>query len=454
MTARKEAEQQLIRIRQAVESSSDAVGIADMQGKSIYHNRAFIELLGYTPQEFNQLNDPLALCVNSHTGRKLAKTMTTGGNWRGELEVRSKSGEIIMIDLTANPVRNEQNELIGMIGIGIDIRQRIELEEQLRQSQKMESVGRFAGSVAHDFNNLLTIITGYSDLLLRRIDKTDTLHHNVREIRKAADRAAELTQQLLQFSRKQAQELKIINLNAVVGNIETMLKRLLGEDIELTVSLAPMLGLVKADAGQIEQVLMNLVVNARDAMPDGGRIAIVTENVYLNHDDAHKQVNVCAGSFVALSVSDTGAGMSRAVMERIFEPFFTTKETGKGTGLGLSTVYGIVKQSNGCVHADSVVGAGSVFKIYLPRVNEREQTDLSNHLTAADNINEPDSSGFGDEQSLRTAETVLIVEDELIVRRLAKHILETNGYQVLEKFYLCPVTPPTKLFAAAFPPTA
>ena len=428
VTARKESEEQLIRIRQAVESSSDAVGIADMQGKSIYHNPAFVELLGYTPHELNLLNDSIALCVNGRTGRKLAKTMTVGGKWRGEVEVRGKSGEIMMVDLTANPVRNEQNELIG---IGVDIRQRMELEEQFRQSQKMESVGRLAGSVAHDFNNLLTIITGYSDLL-RRIDETDQLHRNVREIRKAADRAAELTQQLLAFSRKQVQELKIINLNAVVANVRAMFERLLGEEIELTVVLAPMLGQVKADAGQIEQILMNLVVNARDAMPDGGRIAIVTENVLLTDDDANKQIGVPAGSFVALSVSDTGAGMSREVLERIFEPFFTTKEVGKGTGLGLSTVYGIVKQSNGFVCADSFVGAGSVFKIYLPRISESDQTEFSNREILTSKIDDSSEINSRGEHSPRFTETVLIVEDEMIVRKLAKHILETNGYQVLE----------------------
>ena len=289
-------------------------------------------------------------------------------------------------------------------------------EEQLRQSQKMEAVGKLAGGIAHDFNNLLTAITGYSDLTLRDLDIDSPFYAKVTEIKKAGDRAASLTRQLLAFSRRQILQPKVLDLNLVIPDVEKMLRRLIGEDVVLRTVLDPALGQVKADPGQIEQILMNLCVNARDAMPNGGRLTIETGNVSLQQSYRNQQVSLRAGHYVMLSVSDNGCGMDAGVQARIFEPFFTTKEPGKGTGLGLSTVYGIVKQSEGTIWAYSEVGKGTTFKIYLPRVDE--VTNVQDHSR---------ESRLGP----RGHETVLVVEDEDIVRALCTEILEKYGYHVL-----------------------
>ncbi len=289
-------------------------------------------------------------------------------------------------------------------------------EEQLRQSQKMEAVGQLAGGIAHDFNNLLTAITGYSELALREVDTHNPLHPKLNEIKKAGDRAASLTRQLLAFSRKQILQPKVLDLNAVIPEMEKMLRRLIGEDIVLKTALDPSLGQVKADPGQIEQIVVNLCVNARDAMPGGGRLTIETTNVSLQQAYRNQQVFIRAGNYVMLSVSDNGCGMDAETQARIFEPFYTTKELGKGTGLGLSTVYGIVKQSEGTVWVYSEVGKGTTFKIYLPRVDEVTQT--ADQATQVSRIP-------------RGHETILVVEDEDIVRALSTEILQKQGYHVL-----------------------
>ena len=290
-------------------------------------------------------------------------------------------------------------------------------EERLRQSQKLEAIGQLAGGIAHDFNNLLTAINGYSDLTLRRLPAEDPLRHNVEEIKKAGDRAASLTRQLLAFSRKQVLQPKVLDLNSAISELERMLGRLIGEDIELRTMLEPELGRVKADPGQLEQVIMNLAVNARDAMPQGGKLTIETENVSLGEEYAGKHIAVIPGRYVMLAVTDTGKGMDEETKARIFEPVFTTKDLGKGTGLGLSTVYGIVKQSGGNIWVYSELGRGTTFKIYLPRVDEGA---AEYKLRAVS------------QKAFQGTETILLAEDEEMVRKLASQVLGMYGYQVLE----------------------
>ena len=293
-------------------------------------------------------------------------------------------------------------------------RERRRLEEQVRHAQKMEAIGRLAGGVAHDFNNLLTVITGYSELLLGgSVALPESVRTGLEEIKKAADRGGSLTRQLLIFSRKQKLSLKSVNLNDLVANMEKMLGRLIGEDISLFTRLQPDLGLVRADVGQFEQVVMNMVVNARDAMPDGGKLTIETSNVSLQT----QQPDLKPGPHVLMAISDTGIGMTPETQSHIFEPFFTTKESGKGTGLGLATAYGIVKQSNGGIRVYSEPGQGTTFRIYLPRVDQPLEAAAAEPITV---------------HSMNGTETVLVVEDDPEVRKLICEILRGRGYRVLE----------------------
>ncbi|HEY6946025.1 MAG TPA: response regulator [Candidatus Acidoferrum sp.] len=294
--------------------------------------------------------------------------------------------------------------------------QRKQLEEQLRQAQKMDALGRLAGGVAHDFNNLLTVIKGNSDLALERMNPTDAVRGNCEQIRRVADRAALLTRQLLAFSRRQMLQPKILDLNELIVEMGRLLQRLLREDIEYKTQLGEPLGHVQADPGQMEQVLLNLIVNASDAMPKGGTLTIETENVYVDERHAEARPPLARGDYVMLAVSDTGFGMDDNIKARIFEPFFTTKEPGKGTGLGLATVYGVVKQSSGYIFVDSEPGAGARFEIYLPQVTEKKQSAPVEERAA----------------KLRAGrETVLVVEDEPDVRALTCEFLQAAGYQVL-----------------------
>lgn len=319
---------------------------------------------------------------------------------------------------------NERDlELLASVGSQIALaieRKRAETElrdteSQLRQSQKMEAVGRLAGGVAHDFNNLLTAITGYSDLTLRSLDQDSPLRPRIEEIKKAGERAARLTQQLLAFSRKQILQPKVLDLNSIVTEMTKMLQRLIGEDIVLQTALDKSLGQVRVDSGQVEQVLLNLVVNARDAMPQGGHLIIETSNVFLDWTHAKSHAMIQPAHYVMLSVSDSGYGMDAETQARIFEPFFTTKEPTKGTGLGLSTVYGIVKQSEGSIWVYSEVGKGTTFKVYLPRIDEVKTDTCAEALKSA-------REGH---------ETILLVEDEDVVRALVKEILEAYGYTII-----------------------
>ena len=291
-------------------------------------------------------------------------------------------------------------------------------QSQLEHSQKLEAIGQLAGGVAHDFNNMLTAIIGYTDLSLRRVGLENPIRRNLEETKKAAERAASLVRQLLAFSRKQILEPKVLDLNEVVKDMHKMLTRLIGENIQLATRLETELGSVKADPCQVEQIIVNLVVNARDAMPRGGRVTVETANVTLDEQNALKHVSVKPGEYVMLAVSDTGSGMDQETQARIFEPFFTTKEVGKGTGLGLSTVYGIVKQSGGNIWVYSEQGLGTVFKVYLPRIDDATASTIANQ---SQETNTP-----------RGTETILLVEDEEVVRGLTRKILMQAGYNVLD----------------------
>jgi two-component system, cell cycle sensor histidine kinase and response regulator CckA len=314
------------------------------------------------------------------------------------------------------PIRDADGRVYRLVGEAEDITENKLLEEQLRQSQKMDAVGRLAGGVAHDFNNLLSAILGYGERLSAAVHD-DRGRRDVDEVLKAARRAASLTKQLLAFSRKQVLQPKVLDLNVVVADMERMLERLIGEDIELRTALAPKLGQVKADPGQVEQVLLNLAVNSRDAMPAGGRLILETRNV--DFDEGGARDHGCApGRFVMLAVTDNGCGMDAETRRRVFEPFFTTKEQGKGTGLGLATVYGIVQQSGGHIWVYSESGHGTTFKIYLPRVDAvREGADADPAVVAS--------------PSCRGSETVLLVEDDQALRELTREVLEDRGYRVL-----------------------
>jgi two-component system cell cycle sensor histidine kinase/response regulator CckA len=294
----------------------------------------------------------------------------------------------------------------------------LQSQTRLQSVQKMEAIGRLAGGIAHDFNNLVQAIGGYTEILLRRLPEQNPLRRNAEEIKKAGDRAAALTRQLLAFSRQQVLQPVVLDLNTVVSNIDQLLHRLIGEDVELRAQLASDLGNVRADAAQIEQVLMNLAVNARDAMEDGGTLTIRTSNVDLSRTDQREPFTIVAGPYVLLSVADTGCGMAPDVKARAFEPFFTTKEPGRGTGLGLSTVYGIVKQSGGYIWVDSEVGKGTSVRIYLPRVRVVERTPA-------------ESRRFQPASTPRGSETLLLVEDEEGVRDLIREWLVGHGYEVL-----------------------
>src|SRR6202522_761438 len=297
-----------------------------------------------------------------------------------------------------------------------DITDRRQLEEQLRQAEKMDGGGRLGGGVAHDFNNLLMVINGYTEVLLEQLEKDSSMHSKVQSIQQSADRAATLTRQLLAFSRKQLLELKVVDVNTVVGDMERLLRPLIGENIELVTRLSTQTGRTRADAGQLEQVIMNLVVNAKDAMPEGGKLTVQTADVTARQSFSERRF-IQPGRYTVISVSDTGHGMDKETQSRIFEPFFTTKEKGKGTGLGLSTVYGIVKQSSGYVFAQSEVGAGTIFYVYLPRIEE-----------SAEEL----SPAKAQQNEAGGCETVLLVEDEESVRELVRLTLASRGYKVIE----------------------
>jgi PAS domain S-box-containing protein len=406
--------------RSIFEHAVEGIFQSTPDGRFIAVNPALARILGYaSPAELIAERAEIGTqhFVDPNCRAELLQLLTERDVVAGfECEVYRKDRSKMWVVENIRAIRDERGRLRNYEGSIEDIHERKTLEAQFRQAQRLEAVGQLAGGVAHDFNNLLTAITGYSDLALRRLRPEDPLHHHLDEIRKAAERAGGLTRQLLAFSRKQVLQPKVIDLNAVVADVDKMLRRLIGEDIDLLTVLRAEPPAIRADPGQIEQVLMNLAVNARDAMPAGGQLTIETTNVDLNEEYASQHIGVAPGPYVMLAVSDTGCGMDAETRARIFEPFFTTKELGKGTGLGLSTVYGIVKQSGGNIWVYSEVGRGTTFKVYLPSVDAAaEQLER-----AAPQLEIPTGH-----------ETILLVEDEELVRTLAHEVLQMSGYRVL-----------------------
>ncbi len=405
------------RYRSLVQSAVYGIYRSTLDGRFLDVNPALVAMLGYDSAEQVLALDPREdVYFSSEERERLEREhLRTRRIDSVEVKWKRKDGSAIRVRLSGQAVTQENGaELLEMIAE--DVTDQRMLEDQFRQAQKMEAVGRLAGGVAHDFNNLLMVISGYTEVLLNQLGESDPRRKKAEAIQKATERAAGLTRQLLAFGRKQLLELKVIDLNTVVSDISKLLRPLIGEDIDLTVRLERNLGRTKADPGQIEQVIMNLAVNARDAMPSGGKLIIETCNVELDQAYRRAHAHVQAGSYVMLAVSDTGCGMDAETQSRIFEPFFTTKEKGKGTGLGLSTVYGIVKQSGGYVFAYSEIGRGTTFKVYLPRIDNE----------AIEN---------GPEKTLHSAcggtETVLLVEDEESVRELVQEALEARGFKLL-----------------------
>jgi two-component system cell cycle sensor histidine kinase/response regulator CckA len=391
-----------------------------MTGHFLEVNPALQRMLGYeSTQELFKAD--LATQVFRHTadyqrmnellaGSKVMKDI--------ELEWKRQNGDPIVVRCSGHRVDVKDGGPGYFEVFAEDVTEKRTLERQLRMAQKMEAIGRLSGGIAHDFNNLLGVIIGYSGVLKKSLDKSQPTYEFAMEIEKAGQRAASLTRQLLAFSRQQVLTPSVLSLNSLVADMEKMLPRLLGEDVNVSLALDEKLGNVKADQSQIEQVIMNLAVNARDAMPSGGKLHIQTANVELDHAYTRDHPGSKVGSYVMLAIADTGTGMSADTITHIFEPFFTTKGVGEGTGLGLATVYGIVKQSNGYIWVDSAVGKGSTFKIYLPKHVETEPVSVA----------KPGSESSGKPQG---SETILLVEDADPLRKLAQAFLESNGFRVL-----------------------
>lgn len=418
ITELKKTEHFMMTLATAVEQAEETVVITDVDGSIQYCNPAFERITGYSRVEALGQN-PRILKSGRHDQafyEKLWATLHRGEVWSGSITNKRKDGTLYHEDASISPLRDASGELTGYVAVKRDITERLKLEEQFRQAQRLESVGRLAGGIAHDFNNLLTVINGYTSLLLSDMAENDPSRHPLTEVAKAGDRAAGLTRQLLTFSRKQVVEPKVLNLNTTIGDAALMLKRLIREDIRLEIHLEEDLGLVMADADQIHQVVMNLAVNSRDAMPEGGTLTIATRNVEVGELPEGSERGFEPGRYVLLSVTDTGQGIETTIREQIFEPFFTTKEQGKGTGLGLSTVYGIVQQSGGRIDLWSEVGTGTSFLVYLPRIDGVEQS----------------AAGRVPARAARGTETILVVEDQDSVRTLLRTLLESFGYKVLE----------------------
>lgn len=404
--------------RSVVEDAPHGIYRASLSGQLLLVNSTLEKMLGYESQEeLLKANLATDIYCDAREHQRLIETFPQDQGFKDiEFEWKRKDGARIAVRCSGRPVKDETGALAYLEVFAEDITQRRVLERQLRMAQKMEAIGRLSGGIAHDFNNLLGVIIGYSQVMKRSLGPAHSSYEHAEEIEKASQRAVSLTRQLLAFSRQQVLEPAILNLNGLVTDMEKMLPRLIGEDIKLNLTLDPTLGQVKADQSQVEQVLMNLAVNARDAMPGGGKLTIQTANVELDVAYTREHPGSKPGRYVMLAVTDTGIGMDPETQAHIFEPFFTTKERDKGTGLGLATVYGVVKQSGGYIAVDSEKGKGASFSVYLPRV---EQTVEASEASSPKPL------------SVRGSETILLVEDAEPLRKLANMFLKDNGYQVL-----------------------
>ena len=419
ITDQVQAEEARTRLVAAVEQTEEAIIILNDLGEIRFVNPAFGRITGYAQEELLGQGAQMLESETNNTAfhPEVWRRLARGEAWTGRLTGEKKDGSPYKADVSISPVHDPSGQATEYVIVQRDVTQQVALEAQLRQALKMEAIGQLAGGIAHDFNNLLTAIIGYAALASGSVPDNSLLQSDLREVLKAGEQAASLTRQLLAFSRKQLLQPRVLDLNDVVADTREMLRHLIREDIGLVTVLAPDLGLVKADPGQLRQVIVNLAVNARDAMPQGGTLTLKTANVDLDEAYARQNLDVAAGPYVMLTVSDDGIGMTEQVRSHIFEPFFTTKEEGKGTGLGLATVYGIVRQSEGHIQVDSAPGVGTTFRIYLQRLSEDP------NIVAEQ----------GASQVLpRGTEHILVVEDEDAIRTLACRTLERQGYTVLE----------------------
>jgi two-component system, cell cycle sensor histidine kinase and response regulator CckA len=408
-----------------LDGMGEGVVVTDPSGRFVLFNRQAKAILGIgaqdaAPTEWTKIFDTYLSDRKTPLARDqhpLVRAMKGEQVRDVELFVKNDVVSGVTVAVTATPLKYEEPDGTGGVAVVRDVTEQRRLEEQLLQAQKMEAIGQLAGGVAHDFNNLLLVIQSCAEFVLQELPEGDHKREDVGEILSATRRAGALTRQLLAFSRRQASQPKALDLNEIVANVEKMLRRLIGENVDLVTSLSPALGIVRADAGQMEQIIVNLTVNARDAMPEGGRLTIETSNVELTEEDVAGYPGVAKGAYVLLSVNDTGTGMDAATQKRIFEPFFTTKEVGKGTGLGLSTVYGIVQQSGGHIRLQSELHRGTCFKVYLTRLDASIETVQPRRSRTI---------------PVKGAGTILLVEDDDAVRHVAARILRDNGYTVLE----------------------
>jgi len=418
ITDRKKTEGEASMLAQALKCISECVTITDLQNNIIFVNDAFLQKYGYESHEL--IGKPISIVRSENIQNESKEEIlpaTKSGGWKGELLNKKKDGAEFPVHLSTSVINDSGGYPIALIGVATDITERKRLETQLQQSQKLEAIGKLAGGIAHDFNNLLTVIQGYSDLLLAKISVNDPINNQIRQIYDAANRAESLTGQLLAFSRKQLMKPRVIDLNHLINEMEDMLERLIGADINFVINLSSELGMIKADSGQIEQVIMNLAVNARDAMQNGGILTFETLNTKIDHRFKDDYPEAIVGNYIELKISDSGFGMDKETQAHIFEPFFTTKEKGAGTGLGLATVYGIIKQSGGYIYVQSELTKGTTFNLYFPRVDEPLDSEEKEKIA--------DANLYGNE-------TILVVEDQNEVRQLIIDALKIYGYNVLE----------------------